>query len=291
MPVLSNRGRQRGRRRQHQRARAGDDQHADGAKKPRAEIAAGKKKCRQTQRQHRGNEPDGPSVGALMDSGLFFLRFLDQMNDPAERRVPADGGHAHVERADLVDRAGEDFVAGGLAGRNALAGNGALIHRRRTAGHFAVHRDALAGPHFDDVAGPDVRDGGFHPSVTAPDARRARRQPDEFRDRAAGAVHRQFFEPAADEHDENDLGGGEILADGQRGACGNGDGEVAGDFAVEQTPDGVAENPVAAKERDEHGDVERAGVFNPAEPVKREQRADGGDEKRLAELFPRHGHG
>ena len=88
---------------------------------------------------------------------LRALRPLDELHDPGERRVAADVGGPHDERAGRVDRRADDLVAGRLRGRDRLAGEHRFVDRRGALDDDAVDRDLVARADAQEVAGDHRR--------------------------------------------------------------------------------------------------------------------------------------
>ena len=94
---------QRGRRREAERARAGDDQHGDGGGErrrdasPVSEQPAGERRERDD--DDDGHEDGRDPVGEPLDRRLARLRLGDEARDLGERGVGADPGRADDEPA------------------------------------------------------------------------------------------------------------------------------------------------------------------------------------------------
>ena len=98
---------QRGRRRETERARAGDDQHRDGGGEGRADIAGEHEPAderRERDRDHDGHEDGGDPVDETLDRRLACLRLGDETGDLRQRRVGADLRRLDDEAAGGVDR-------------------------------------------------------------------------------------------------------------------------------------------------------------------------------------------
>lgn len=136
---------------------------------------------------------------------LRILRLLDQLDDLGKGRVSAHLGGAIAQRAALVDRRPNDFVADVLGHRHRLAGKHRFIDGRRALDHLAVDRKLVAGPQDHDVAEHDV--GGCNLDLLAITENRrpwrgeVEQGPDRGRSPGAGA----HLQPVAeqDEHEEH----------------------------------------------------------------------------------------
>ena len=105
-----------------------------------------------------------------------------------------------------------------------------------------VDGDPVAGPHDDDVVGPNVRDVDFLFAAVAADAGRVRPKGQQAGDARAGAADGEVFQRLADAHDENDFGRdeepgrriGPAPSDPQGRHRREADRQVGGDLAVQQ---------------------------------------------------------
>ncbi|KJL42767.1 hypothetical protein RR49_00237 [Microbacterium ginsengisoli] len=152
---------QRGRRRQPERARARDDQrrHRGGERDLRGSP---------DQKPHRerddgegdddGDEDRGDPVGEALHLRLPGLRLLHQPGHPGQLRVRADPGELHQQPAAGVHRRADHLRAGGDFDGDGLAGQHRLVHRGDTLGDDTVGGDLLPRPHHHDVAGHQLGD-------------------------------------------------------------------------------------------------------------------------------------
>ena len=141
------RGRDRGRRRQDQSARAGDDQGGD-----RADGLTGEEVDRPAGDQHDRQEILRELVGGALDRRAPPLRFGDQARDAGDGGIVPDALRARLEHAVAVDAPAVDPVAGGLRRRHRLARDHALVEGRLTRADHAVDRHLLPGAHDHGVA-------------------------------------------------------------------------------------------------------------------------------------------
>ncbi len=148
--------------------------------------------------------------------------------------------------------------------------------------HATVHRHRLARPHHHDLAETHLFGRHLDFGAGAQHAREAGLRLNEAFDRAPGAVHREVLEPLAEQHDEHDLGGGEVLADRDRRAGGDGDGQVRGEVAAQQVLERVAQQREPGHHGEEQRDVEAGDTGEDPGDVEDEQRRDGGAEQRVA---------
>ena len=86
-----------------------------------------------------GREP----IGDPLDLGPVGFGFLDELDDPAERRVLPDVGRPDTQAAEAGDRGGEDPGSGPDFDRQRLAGDRRLVHRVSTR---RVKSEAGEGP-------------------------------------------------------------------------------------------------------------------------------------------------
>jgi hypothetical protein len=140
--------------RDHQRARRCHHQQHHGAIERGDQVAAHHQRGHD-HHEHRADDDHHRVVAPhplrqLLGLRLLFLRLLDQRHDAGERRVAGGAARHHLDRALLVEGAGEDPVARPLLDRHRFAGEAALVHQRGAEGHLAVHRYRLA--RLDDHA-------------------------------------------------------------------------------------------------------------------------------------------
>ena len=142
------RGHDRHRRGDHQRARAGDDEQHQRAVDPGLPGGAAQHR---RQRGDQNREPDHRrrvDAREPIDEGLcgraLRLCLLDQVDDFCQGRVAAHPRHPHLQRAAAVDGAGEHLVARRLVHGQRLAGHRRLIDGALPGDDLAVERDLLA---------------------------------------------------------------------------------------------------------------------------------------------------
>src|SRR6266436_7083131 len=97
---------------------AGDDDDRDR----RVDIARDQE-CQDGCTERKINKIAGQAVSETLDRGAGFLGPLDRLDDLAVTRVTADPLGGNLQRARLVDGAGEDLSAGRLLDRHGLAGD------------------------------------------------------------------------------------------------------------------------------------------------------------------------
>ena len=154
----------RHRRRQPERARAGDDQHRDrvhqGIGQPRLRPdKAPDDKCRDG-REHDGrHEIARNHVGQSLNRRPAALRFADHSHDLREQRVASDALGAHDKRTCAVDGSAGDSIAGMFFGRHRLARDHRLVDGTGAIDDNAVDRHLLAGPHAQPISGFDLFQG------------------------------------------------------------------------------------------------------------------------------------
>ncbi len=146
---------QGGRRREPERAGAGDDQHRDGGGEGEGRRLAGAEpeaERRDRDRDHDRHEDAGDAVGEPLHRRLAGLRVADEAGDLRQRRVGADLRRAHDEAAAGVDGRARDLVAGPLLDRHRLARQQRLVDGAAALLDDAVGRDLLAGADEEAVA-------------------------------------------------------------------------------------------------------------------------------------------
>ena len=200
----------RHRRREPQRAGAGDDQHGDGVEEPKSH------RRRRPENRPRGkgsdrdehdarHEPARHLVREFLDWRARALRLGHHMDDPGEHRVAADPLGAHDKAAGRVDRCARHLVARGFLDRQRLAGDHRLVNVAVSFDHHTIDRHLLAGTHAQPVARLDhvERDVRLRP-VLAHQPRLLWREIEQRADRAAGLRSRAQFEHLPEENQRGD---------------------------------------------------------------------------------------
>ena len=113
-----------GRRRQAERARAGDDEHRDRCREGEGGAGAGPSQNASVasgERDHDRDEDGRDPVGQPLHGRLARLRLRDEPRDLGESGVGADAARANDEPTADVDRRAEDLVTRLHLDRHALA--------------------------------------------------------------------------------------------------------------------------------------------------------------------------
>ena len=135
---------ERGRRREPERARAGDDQDGDrGGERERQAGAAARASSRTSRRRSRsrpGRRSAATRSASRCTGALPDCASVDEPRDLGERRLGADALGPDDEPAAEVDRGAGDRVAGADLDRDALAGEQRLVDRRVPLDDDAVGR-------------------------------------------------------------------------------------------------------------------------------------------------------
>ena len=171
-------GHDRGRRRQPERARAGDDQHRDRVEDRRLPVAA-----------WRSPQPSSVASAMPITTGTntaltrstsrwigAFFACADSTSRTMRASVGlgADRAGAHDQQAFAIDRAAGHAVALLLGHRQALAGDQRLVDLARAFEHDAIDRHALARPHDHQVIDTHLRERHFDLGAVAAHARACR---------------------------------------------------------------------------------------------------------------------
>ena len=150
---------------QTQGAGAGDDQHGHAPGEGGGDAAGDNQPDRGGHGgndHHHGYEDARHLVGQLGDGGLGGGRLLHQADHLGQGGVLPHPQGLKNKRAGLVDGRGGHLVPHRLVHREALAGQGALVHGGRALHDDAVHRDGLPRPDGDFVAHPDLLHRDLH---------------------------------------------------------------------------------------------------------------------------------
>ena len=141
---------------------AADDQHRDAAGQRIAQFTA-------QQQPHDGgdhrngddgrHEETGHGIGNFCNGGLGGGGIADHLDDLGKGGVLAHAGGLALEEAGLVGGGSAHLVTLGLVHRDALAGQGALVHGAGAFQHDAVHGHVLARAHHEDVTLLHLLDG------------------------------------------------------------------------------------------------------------------------------------
>ena len=266
------------RRRQHQGARTGDDQG-----RHRAHHLAGEEVDGGGGDEHGRQEVPCQPVRRAHNARAPALRVLDQVGDAGDRGVAAGAFGADVEDAVLVQAAAPHRIADAEFGGQRFAGHAALVDRGLAALDRAVHRQALAGEHPHQVADFHLVQGDELFAAVAQHPSLVRLAGDEAGDRSLGAVDRPVLDPLADQHDEHDLGGGEVLADPDRRAGRDGNRQVRREVPLEQVEDRVADERIARDQGQDQRQVDAGDRTQRAGQIQQQQDADRAAERDVAD--------
>ncbi len=229
-----------------------DDQRAARTRPAPERAGIGEQENERRGGQNGGQEEAGVAVGGAFERGFLFLGGGEQADDAAHRGFGADLSRTHLDAAKLVDGAGVNGVALALVDGEALAGEDGLIDGGAAGLDDAVGGDALAGTDDEEVAHGDFFGGDFDFLAVFQDASGARAVFEEGLDGLLGSAEGEGFEAFAEEGDEDDLGGHEILAQQAGGDAGDGQSDIGANAALEEGGDGEVDDPSAADDgRDE----------------------------------------
>ena len=121
-----------GRRRQAQRAGAGDNEHGDHIEDGCGQGGAANRQPADQrddgQRDDGGHEDRGDAIGDCLNRRFARLRPLDQADDLRQDGVAADALRFDDQPSLLIDRAAENLGADGFIDRQALAGEHGFIY-------------------------------------------------------------------------------------------------------------------------------------------------------------------
>ena len=190
-------------------ARAGDDQHRDGADQRVSEARLGSPQRPGDERQrgngnHRRHEERGDAIGQFLDWRACALRFTDHPDNACEQGVAAHPLGTHGEAASAVEGRSRQAGAGDLLDRDGLAGDERFIDGTTTVHHDSVDRDLLAGTDAQQVADSHVGDRHVHFVTVTDCARGVRGHAEQRADRGAGPAARTQLEHLAEQHQHGD---------------------------------------------------------------------------------------
>ncbi len=147
----------RHRRRQSERAGAGDDQYRHGADQPvhparfGAEHAPGKK-AQQRDRHHREHEVARHHIRHALHRRPRALRLRHHLHDLRQHGGGPDPLGTHQQCAAGIERGSDQPIARLLGDRHRFAGEHRLVDRAAALDHHAIGRYLLAGAHPQRVA-------------------------------------------------------------------------------------------------------------------------------------------
>ena len=197
------------RRRESERARAGDDQHRDGVDQRVREAWFGTEEapddeggCRHE--DHGRDEPARDHVCEPLNRGARPLGLADEPDDARQQRVAADPVGAHHERAGPIQRAAGDSRARSFLDRNRLARDHRLIDSGRTFDDDTVDRRVFAWPHPQEIADADLLEADVAFRAVGDSMRNLRRKLQERPDRRARLAARAQLQHLAEEDQHDD---------------------------------------------------------------------------------------
>ena len=148
-------GDERGRRRQPERARAGDDEHRDSRCKPARGIAERKPPDKESRGGHDEDDRHEDRRNAIdqpLDGCVASLRLLDQPRHAGEPGVGADLGDCDFESSLAVDGSSQHRIAFAALDRQTFARHQRFIDRGAAGEDHPIARETSAGSHQHDVA-------------------------------------------------------------------------------------------------------------------------------------------
>ena len=194
--------------RQHQRARTRHhEEHARHVGVLGTRVAGGVGDGGQEQ---RGQNHDGGVVPRERLHGSLHprarrLRLLHESHQPGDGAVGSRRRHPHLQRPALVHRAAVHLVPRGFGHRDALTGEGRLVHRGGSFHDDAVEGHLVSGLDQDHLADCDILDGNLLLGRRQP-PRLLRPQRQHRTHGGRGPAHRAVLEPLADPEQRDDRG-------------------------------------------------------------------------------------
>ena len=227
-PPRPRRQRRRDRRgdRDHQRARAPDQQQRQTAIDPGGPILPeGQRRHQDHQRRQRDDRrhvDPREAVDEPLGRGARVFGVFDEADDAGDGVVAGFARHAHPQRGLGVDRAGKDRIAHAAGLRNAFAGHGAFVDAAGPLDDVAIRGDAVAGADQDHLPDRQAVGGDGACPARLLQHRGLGHQIGQRADALAGPAGGDAFQNLAhgeQEHDQRRLLG---RADQQRAARGDG---------------------------------------------------------------------
>jgi hypothetical protein len=248
-------------RRDHQRARARDDQQhqrlVEGLQPRPVHEQRREQRNRQRQHEDRGRVDGGEFIDEALRGRARALRFFDRVNDARERGVGGHGSDAELQCGGLVDGAREDRVAHRLVHRNALARDRRLVDGAEAVGHHAVQRHALAGADArDGVQRHRIGPHGLPAAIGLLHLGLLGREREQALDRVARAVHGAGFDQFGNRIERHHHRGLGPLADDEGARHGDGHQRIDVEAAAHQRAEallvGVEAGQADGCEREHH---------------------------------------
>ena len=199
---------------QTERAGAGDDKHGDKRQESLLEPhlrwseVVPADEGGDSDRQNDRYEDAAYDIGQPLNGSLAALGILDEPDDLLKRGILADLRRLKLESPCPVQSGAEDLVAGALLDGQALAGQHGLIDRALAAPHDPVHRNLLARPNEDEIAGSDLVDRYVLLAAVPDYSRRLRLQAHQAADGVSRARLGSRFQQAAHQEERDDDRGG-----------------------------------------------------------------------------------
>ena len=197
--------------------------------------------CRQKQSRQ--------AVGRSFQRRLAFGGLAYQPNDLGERRLVTDFLGHDRQRAELIERAGEDLIAFQLVDRQTLARQRALIDTGLSGRNAAVDGNAFAGSNDDHVSDDNFADRHVRLTPAAQHVRLSRTEVKNAADGPLRPVDGVTFEALAAQCDKHDQCGRRVLPQQDRGQRGNSEGQIGADLACQEALESLVQNPGPAQHR------------------------------------------
>ena len=176
-----------------QRAGTADHQEIQCPVDPGGEVKARKQRRDKCKGQGRINHARGVDLGKAGDEALGFGPALagrvHQIQDPRHGGGCKFALRPNGQHAGQIDTAGQDLVPRRHIGWNRLTGDLGSIDRGTALDDDAVHGDALAGVHPDQVTHLDILGVGFLPLSVDQDVGHIGPQVHEGSNRLSGPLH------------------------------------------------------------------------------------------------------
>ncbi len=199
----------RDRCRDHQRARARNDEEHKTAIRPFANRPVEQRRHRHEgggEANHRRRVVARKPVHENLDWRAASLSGFHEVDDSRERRVAAQPRDPHFECAAAIDGAGEHLVSRSLIDRQGLSGDRRLIDRAVAVENFPVERNLVTGSHNQRLANPHEIDGNTLVDTLAMHQRFSGAEIHQRANRVARARHAACLEQLCERKQENDGG-------------------------------------------------------------------------------------
>ena len=155
---------------------------------------------------NRRHEHGRNAVGQFLHRCTTHLCLGDESHDLRQQCLIADMLGSHRERTGLVQRAARDAIAGTFGHGDRLTRHQRFVDGTRSIGHPAIDWNLVAGPHPQEIAGPNFFERNFLLNAMLDSPGRRGRQGQQFADGPARLPAGPQLENLSQKHENRDGG-------------------------------------------------------------------------------------